>query len=284
MREVLLMNNLLTKLKLRKLYGALVQLQCCNNSRFYTTKMLPPPPTSITSSSTSFLRCLKYNAFRCNKNVFYRHVRHFRSGLVNSESNSDNSINSHSSNSISSSPHPGPTLAPPPSSWIDSSMIPSAVRPYLHLARADKQAGTLLLLWPCIWGVSLAAPMGCLPDPWLIAKFAIGSLVMRGAGCTINDIFDRDFDKHVERTKTRPLASGALTVTNAVAFLAAQLSVGLGILLSFDDYTIMLGMASMPLVVVYPLMKRVTYFPQLVLGLAFNWGKFEFQHCICLLC
>ena len=95
---------------------------------------------------------------------------------------------------------------------------------------------------------------------------------MRGAGCTINDMWDKDFDKHVERTKTRPLASGKLSLTNAVGFLSAQLGVGLVVLLSLNQTTQILGLASMPLVILYPLMKRYTNWPQVVLGLTFNWG------------
>lgn len=136
----------------------------------------------------------------------------------------------------------------------------------------DKQVGTMLLLWPCIWSTALAAPLGSLPDPMLLAQFTVGALVMRGAGCTINDLWDKDFDKHVERTKSRPLASGDLTVNQALAFLAGQLTCGLGVLLSLNPESILLALASMPLVVAYPLMKRFTDFPQLVLGLTFNWG------------
>ncbi len=158
-------------------------------------------------------------------------------------------------------------------SWIDNSeYIADWMKPYLHLARVDKQVGTVLLMWPCIWGVALATPAGGLPDILLMSKFVVGSFVMRGAGCTINDIWDRDIDKHVERTKNRPLASGKLTVIQALQFLALQLSTGLGILLTFNYDTILLGMASMPIVVVYPLMKRYSNWPQATLGLAFNWG------------
>ncbi len=127
-------------------------------------------------------------------------------------------------------------------------------------------------MWPCFWSTALAAPLGALPDPVLLAKFAVGAFVMRGAGCTINDLWDRDFDKHVERTKNRPLANGDVTVTQAVGFLGLQLSLGLGVLLSFDVNSILLGCLSMPLVVAYPAMKRFTNWPQLVLGLTFNWG------------
>jgi 4-hydroxybenzoate polyprenyltransferase len=88
-------------------------------------------------------------------------------------------------------------------SWVESSLVPAAVRPYLYLARVDKQVGTLLLMWPCFWSTCLAAPMDVMPDLALLTKFAVGSFVMRGAGCTINDLWDKDFDKHVERTKNR---------------------------------------------------------------------------------
>ena len=157
-------------------------------------------------------------------------------------------------------------------SWIEKDFIPVKVRPYLHLARMDKQVGTMLLLWPCIWSTALAAPLGTFPDPMLLAKFTVGAMVMRGAGCTINDLWDRDFDKHVERTKSRPLARGDVTVPQAIAFLGGQLTCGLGVLLSLNPESILLALASMPLVVIYPLMKRFTDWPQLVLGLTFNWG------------
>ena len=165
--------------------------------------------------------------------------------------------------------NPSPSLT----SWIDTNpWIPHVVRPYLHLARADKQVGTMLLLWPCCWSTALAAPSGALPDVMLMGTFALGALVMRGAGCTINDLWDQDYDKHVERTKHRPLASGQLTTNQALVFLGGQLTVGLGVLMSFDLTCVALGLSSMPLVVLYPLCKRFTNWPQLVLGLAFNWG------------
>ena len=156
-------------------------------------------------------------------------------------------------------------------SWIDI-YTPKYVRPYLHLARADKQIGTYLLFWPCCWGTCLAAPLGQYPDLGIILKFAIGSLIMRSAGCIINDIFDKDIDKMVERTKNRPLASGALTVNQAIGFLTLNLTAGLAVLVTFNPYSILLGFAIMPVVVAYPLMKRFTNWPQLVLGIAFNWG------------
>lgn len=190
---------------------------------------------------------------------------------LSSEKEKDNDHKSmHSPVSPPTQSTPTPTLTPV--SWIDSDMIPPSMRPYLHLARADKQVGTMLLLWPCVWSVCLAAPLGSLPSLPIISQFAIGALVMRSAGCTINDIWDRDFDKHVERTKTRPLASGALTVPQALQFLGLQLTCGLGVLVSLHPNCILLGLGSMPLVVAYPLMKRFMNWPQFVLGLAFNWG------------
>jgi len=118
----------------------------------------------------------------------------------------------------------------------------------------------------------MCAPLGAPPDVWMLTKFAIGAVVMRGAGCTINDMWDKDIDKQVERTKMRPLAAGTVTQFQALTFLGLQLTAGLSVLLSLNTYSILLGASSMGLVVVYPLMKRFTFFPQFVLGLAFNWG------------
>ena len=103
--------------------------------------------------------------------------------------------------------------------------------PYAKLARLDAPAGTLLLLWPCLWSLALAAPPGMPPDPMLVGLFSAGALLLRGAGCTINDLWDRDLDAQVERTRHRPLASGAVTPLQATAFLGAQLGLGLGVLL-----------------------------------------------------
>mmetsp|Transcript_994 Transcript_994/g.2847 ORF Transcript_994/g.2847 Transcript_994/m.2847 type:complete len:401 (-) Transcript_994:88-1290(-) len=154
--------------------------------------------------------------------------------------------------------------------------LPSSMQPYARLARLDKPIGTMLLLWPCCWSTAIAAPLGSGPDLKLLGLFAAGSFIMRGAGCTINDMWDADFDKSVARTKTRPLASGELTHKQALGFLAVQLSAGLGVLLSLPNtwYCFQLGAASLPFVVSYPLMKRFTNWPQLVLGITFNWGAF----------
>jgi 4-hydroxybenzoate polyprenyltransferase len=184
---------------------------------------------------------------------------------------SDNDAVSSSSSSSSSSTT---TSDPPMVTWVDD-YLPPSIQPYARLARMDKPIGTWLLLWPCFWSTALAAPLGQLPDPYLLSVFAIGAFVMRGAGCTINDMWDSDIDRQVQRTSTRPLAQGDLTYTQAVQFLALQLSVGLGVLLSLQPHTVyclVWGASSLPLVVLYPLMKRYSNWPQLVLGLTFNWG------------
>ena len=159
--------------------------------------------------------------------------------------------------------------------WLDR-FLPAAARPYARLMRLDRPIGTWLLLFPCWWGLFLAADLARLADvPRLILQtllFGIGAVVMRGAGCTYNDIVDRDFDAKVARTALRPIPSGQVSVRQAIAFLIAQLVVGLIILLTFNRFTILLGVLSLALVFTYPLMKRITYWPQAVLGLTFNWG------------
>jgi len=152
------------------------------------------------------------------------------------------------------------------------SISPSFAKPYLNLIRFDKPIGTWLLYLPCTWSIALAATNGCLPDFKMLALFGAGAITMRASGCVINDMWDSDFDKKVARTKLRPLASNDLTHTQALAYLAGLLSVSLGILLSLNWYSIFLGASSMALVVTYPLMKRITYWPQVFLGLTFNWG------------
>ena len=156
-------------------------------------------------------------------------------------------------------------------SWLHR-WLPAAAVPYGQLARWDRPIGTWLLLWPCAWSTALAAPGGAPPDLALLALFGVGSFAMRGAGCTVNDLWDRDVDRQVERTKSRPLASGALGVPQALGFLGAQLTAGLAVLVCLPPYAVGLGLASTPLWVLYPLAKRVTDWPQAVLGLTFNWG------------
>lgn len=146
------------------------------------------------------------------------------------------------------------------------------IQPYLRLMRIDKPIGTWLLFWPCGWSIALAAQAGSLPDWKMLTLFGAGALVMRGAGCTINDMWDKDLDGKVERTKDRPLVTGSVSNSDAWVFLAAQLSVALAILLQLNWYSVFLGASSLVLVIAYPLMKRITYWPQFVLGMTFNWG------------
>lgn len=157
--------------------------------------------------------------------------------------------------------------------WI-LRIAPGSWRPYLRLIRADRPIGTWLLLIPCLWTVTIASDVAGLgvPNPWFIVLFAIGSFVMRGAGCVINDLWDREIDASVARTAARPIASGEVSVTAGLVFLGGLLAVGLVVLLQFNISAIILGVASLSLVATYPLMKRITYWPQAFLGLTFNWG------------
>ena len=157
--------------------------------------------------------------------------------------------------------------------WVDG-FAPPWARPYLRLARADRPIGSWLLLLPCWWSAALAAVHAgwAGPDPWHLALFAVGAVVMRGAGCTWNDLVDRDIDAMVERTRSRPIPSGQVSAKAAAAFLAAQALIGLMVLLAFNPYAVVVGVASLAIVAVYPFMKRVTWWPQVGLGLAFSWG------------
>ncbi|MGY8667954.1 4-hydroxybenzoate octaprenyltransferase [Bradyrhizobium sp. UFLA05-109] len=157
--------------------------------------------------------------------------------------------------------------------WVDT-LAPQWARPYLRLSRYDRPIGSWLLLMPCWWSATLAA--GVARDirhlPLTIVLFFIGALVMRGAGCAWNDITDRDLDAKVERTRSRPLPAGQITVKQALAFLVAQALIGLAVLLQFNRFAVMTGIASLVIVAIYPFMKRVTWWPQVFLGLAFSWG------------
>lgn len=149
---------------------------------------------------------------------------------------------------------------------------PKALKPYLRLARYDKPIGSWLLYWPCGWSIASAANPGCMPDLYLLTLFGAGAFIMRGAGCTINDMWDRDIDKRVSRTSTRPLVNGDLSMIKAWSFLTIQLTIGLTVLMQLNWFSVFLGASSMFLVITYPLTKRITYWPQLMLGLTFNWG------------
>jgi 4-hydroxybenzoate polyprenyltransferase len=153
--------------------------------------------------------------------------------------------------------------------WADR-YAPPSVRPYVRLARLDRPIGTWLLLFPGWWGVALAA--GGWPDWRLLLLFALGAVAMRGAGCTLNDIADRDYDAQVARTRTRPIPSGAVTVRRAALFMLVALGVGAAVLATLSPTAIKLGVAVLALIATYPFMKRVTYWPQFFLGLNFNWG------------
>jgi len=160
-----------------------------------------------------------------------------------------------------------------PTTWVDR-YAPAIARPYLRLARADRPIGIWLLMLPGWWSIALAAPLAghAYPDPWLLVLFAVGATVMRGAGCTYNDIVDRDIDAKVARTAGRPIPSGQISVRNAWIFLAAQLAIGLLVLVQLNLFSLLLGAASLIPIALYPFMKRITDWPQAWLGLTFNWG------------
>jgi 4-hydroxybenzoate polyprenyltransferase len=197
---------------------------------------------------------------------------------------------SRSSNSGGAAAEPGPLPTPSPTlprqrgkeewgqsgesdiqqgDWVER-RLPPPLRPYARLARLDRPIGTWLLLFPGWWGIALASPRW--PDPILLLLFGIGAIAMRGAGCTLNDIADRSYDGQVARTRLRPLPSGAVSVRQAVLFLLVQLTIGAAVLFSLNRITIVLGAAVLGLIGTYPFMKRITYWPQVFLGLNFNWG------------
>ena len=153
-------------------------------------------------------------------------------------------------------------------------IAPLWTRPYLRLARLDRPIGAWLLLMPCWWSAGLAAIAAHAPgpDPWHVLLFFIGAFAMRGAGCTCNDLIDRHLDAQVERTRSRPIPSGQVSVEQAFAFLVVQALIGLAVLLQFNTATILTGIASLGVVALYPFLKRVTYWPQVGLGFAYSWG------------
>src|ERR1700681_4045275 len=157
--------------------------------------------------------------------------------------------------------------------WFDTRAPPWS-RPYLRLSRLDRPIGSWLLLMPCWWSAALAAGVihDCSQLPGLVLLFFVGAFVMRGAGCTWNDITDRDLDALVERTRSRPIPAGQVSVPQATIFLVVQALIGLAVLLQFNRFAVATGIASLIIVAVYPFMKRITWWPQIVLGLAFSWG------------
>lgn len=157
--------------------------------------------------------------------------------------------------------------------WADT-ILPARARPYARLARWERPIGWWLLLWPCWWSLALASDAAgrAWPNPWHLALFLIGAVAMRGAGCTWNDLVDRDIDDKVARTRSRPIPSGQVTPKQARIFLLVQALVGLAVLLQFDRFSMVLGVSSLGVVAIYPFMKRFTDWPQAFLGLAFSWG------------
>ncbi len=158
--------------------------------------------------------------------------------------------------------------------WVGR-VLPPSLALYAYLGRFDRPIGIWLLLLPGWWSIMLASDGVTRMDgrAWVIfALFGLGAVVMRAAGCVVNDLWDRRLDAQVERTKQRPLASGAVSVENAFAFLFVLLLIGFVILLQFNPLTILLGVLSLPLIAAYPLMKRITWWPQLFLGFTFNFG------------
>jgi 4-hydroxybenzoate polyprenyltransferase len=176
---------------------------------------------------------------------------------------------------MTSPPHaPLPAVADAvPGNWVDR-RAPAAIRPYLRLARFDRPIGAWLLLFPCWWSFALAehATGKAWPAVWPMLLFLVGAFVMRGAGCTWNDIVDRDYDAGVARTRSRPIPSGQVSVRQAASFGLLLSLVGLAVLMQFNWTTILLAVSSLLLVAAYPFAKRFTFWPQVVLGLTFKWG------------
>ena len=182
-------------------------------------------------------------------------------------------------------PADGPIADAPQANWVDR-FAPARLKPWLRLVRADRPIGAWLLMWPCWWSVALAAradysaALAVNADEFvdfrgvarLLILFTIGAFAMRSAGCIYNDIIDRDIDAKVARTKGRPLASGQISVTSALLCAFALCLTGLAVLDQFNSFAFVLGFASAGIVLIYPFMKRVTFWPQAVLGLAFSWG------------
>jgi 4-hydroxybenzoate polyprenyltransferase len=174
---------------------------------------------------------------------------------------------------LEDAPVAGTVADAPRDNWVDM-LAPAPARPYLRLSRADRPIGTWLLLIPCLWAITLAAGSTGFRtwDLWLAVSCAVGAFLMRGAGCTWNDITDREIDAQVARTRSRPLPAGQVTVRQALVWMVAQAVVAAGILFTYNNLAILLGIASLALVAIYPFAKRFTWWPQVFLGLAFNWG------------
>lgn len=181
----------------------------------------------------------------------------------------------------SNNPYIKPVVPPssneptPAATWVDH--LPSNIRPYLYLARVHRPSSILLLFYPCAWSVTmtcyaLSAPMSTL---WTyLGFFLVASQVFCAAGCIIDDMWDKDIDAATSRTRMRPLVAGDLSMFQAFVFLILQLTLGIWLFMQLNDYSFVLGLSSLVLVVLYPTMKRVIYWPQAVLGMCFSWGSF----------
>lgn len=166
----------------------------------------------------------------------------------------------------------------PSNQWVYR-LLPPGLWPYAQIARWDRPIGWQLLLWPCLWSLGLAYAASGAPAPgvatiWFVLLFTIGAIAMRGAGCTYNDLVDADIDAKVQRTASRPLPSGQISKKSAAIFLVIQALIGFLVLIQFNNFAILIGLGSLLPVAIYPFMKRITYWPQLFLGLAFSWGAF----------
>ena len=162
----------------------------------------------------------------------------------------------------------------PRGNWVDT-YAPAVTRPYLRLSRADRPIGTWLLLIPCLWAIALSAAAGtgfAVADLWLLVSCALGAFLMRGAGCTWNDITDRHIDAQVARTRSRPLPSGQVSTRQALIWMVAQALISCALLFTYNGLAILLGILALLPVAIYPFAKRFTWWPQVFLGLAFNWG------------
>ncbi|KAF2665360.1 putative para-hydroxybenzoate-polyprenyltransferase Coq2 [Microthyrium microscopicum] len=217
--------------------------------------------------------CWNGQAFQ--KSQRWKSISTRRSLIVSSKHTSRARIRQNSTATLSETVGPQAPYTPPTTGLI--SHLPKALIPYAELTRIDKPAGAYYLFWPCLWSTLLAAPLAVPIAPPLTVigyagLFLSGALIMRGAGCTINDLWDRNLDPYVERTKLRPLARRAVTPRNAVIFTGVQLLTGLAILVQFPTQCLYYGIPSLLLVTTYPLAKRITYYPQFVLGLTFSWG------------
>ena len=211
----------------------------------------------------------KYNHISCTNKHYVRHQLIHTNPLNDWRKPSQPSTTA-TNEAVGTINHtPSPIISP--TSWINSA--PHSTQPYLYLSRIDKPIGTYLLYLPCIWGVALATNTHNITTALQLSTLLyIGAISMRGAGCTVNDIWDRSYDRHVSRTQMRPIACGQVSVLQGSMWMVTQVSIGCLVVTQLDIDTIILSCLSLPVVVIYPLMKRYTYWPQFILGIAFNWG------------